>query len=89
MYTDECMAKLFTDGSVVNKSIEWMSNDNKDLSLKTTAALIIANMARTGMYIISIINTYSCYNYVSGHTYCVVHLLMHNNVVTMRQTKGK
>ena len=47
--TDECMAKLFTDGSVVNKSIEWMGDDNKDLSLKTTAALIIANMARTGM----------------------------------------
>ena len=43
------MAKLFTDGSVVNKSIEWMGDDNKDLSLKTTAALIIANMARTGM----------------------------------------
>ena len=43
------MAKLFTDGSVVNKSIERMGDDNKDLSLKTTAALIIANMARTGM----------------------------------------
>ena len=49
MYLDECMSKLFADGSVVNKSIEWMSDDNKDLSLKTTAALIIANMARTGM----------------------------------------
>ena len=46
---DECMAKLFADGSIVNKSIEWMSDDNKDLSLKTTAALIIANMARNGV----------------------------------------
>ena len=33
----------------VNKSIDWMGDDNKDLSLKTTAALIIANMATTGM----------------------------------------
>lgn len=67
MCTDECMAKLFTDGSVVNKSIEWMSDDNKDLSLKTTAALIIANMARTGTYVVSIVHTHSCY--VSGCIY--------------------
>jgi len=48
---DDCMAKLFTDGSILNKSIEWMDDDNKDLSLKTTAALIIANMARTGLFL--------------------------------------
>ena len=48
MCVDECMTKLFADGSIVSKSIEWMGDDNQDLSLKTTAALIIANIARTG-----------------------------------------
>lgn len=43
------MTKLFADGIIVDKSIEWMGDENKDLSLKTTAALIIANLARTGM----------------------------------------
>ena len=48
---DRCMEKLFDEGTVLKKAIEWMGEGNDDLSLKTTAALIVANIARNGVYL--------------------------------------
>ena len=44
------MDKLFDEGTVLKKAIEWMGEENDDLSLKATAALIVANIARNGLY---------------------------------------
>ena len=50
-HADRCMEKLFDEGTVLKKAIEWMGEGNDDLSLKTTAALIVANIARNGVYL--------------------------------------
>ncbi|XP_065892600.1 rap1 GTPase-GDP dissociation stimulator 1-like isoform X2 [Dysidea avara] len=54
---DRCMEKLFDEGTVLKKAIEWMGEGNDDLSLKTTAALIVANIARNDANCIRLIES--------------------------------
>ena len=71
-FLDKCLSIIVSESKVVAKSIEWMSSDDFNLRTKASAALIVANIARTGMLVISSIIIIM---YVSG-----VHTCTHVNL---------
>ena len=50
LYADSCLSLLCSKSEVISKVLEWISSDDLPLDLKASAALIVANIARNGMF---------------------------------------
>ena len=48
LITDTCMQKLFDDGHLLSKAVEWLRSDDSLPEVKGSAALVVGNLARTG-----------------------------------------
>lgn len=49
-HQDTCLQKLFEEGRILSQAVQWMETEQGGLGKKTTAALLVANMARNGGY---------------------------------------
>lgn len=49
-HQDTCLQKLFEEGRILSQAMQWMQTEQGGLGKKTTAALLVANMARNGGY---------------------------------------
>ena len=45
---DSCLQKLFEQGSVLLRALEWLGAVSGPLERRASAALLVANMARNG-----------------------------------------